>query len=236
MVTEPGSVEEAVAARQAQIGASWFNWIAGLTLINVVTALFGLSWTFLLSLLLPIAIAEEAHKAHSDATYTGTAILTLLGVGLFLLFGQSAKKGARWAFVTGLIFYGIDALFWLGAAQSRWLGLALHAYALWRIGGGLGAANRLAALRRQSAPQVVWAPPQGQGVNQPDPQQWPPAPTQTPPVAADEPARQDALTFTPEIGLPDTRIDAPDTAIDTPSTRIDTRIDAPDDRIGNPEV
>ncbi len=159
MVTELVNAEEAVAARQAQIGASWFHWIAGLTLVNVVTALFGMDWVFMLSLMAPIGAAGMAHKYHSTGGYVATALFSAFAVGLFFLLGHFGKKGARWAFVTGLTFYGLDALLWL--AVREWLGLALHGYALWRIAGGLGAANRLAALRRQSA-APPWAPPQGQ--------------------------------------------------------------------------
>lgn len=242
MITEPGNAGEAVAARQAQIGASWFTWIAGLTLVNVVTALFGSEWMFMLSLMAPVGVAGEAHKTHEAAWYVATTILTLLGIGLFFLLGHFGKKGARWAFFTGLFFYGIDTLVWLG--MREWVEMALHGYALWRIGSGLGAANRLAALRRQNMPPA-WAPPQGQYANAPDSQQWPPAPVQTPlsappsapafaenapasPALETEMQAQEPSGLSSEIGHLDTHIDVPDTNIDVPSTHIDS----PDDHLG----
>ena len=170
MVTQPASADEEVAGRQARNGGSWFNWIAGVTLVNVITASLGFSRPFLLSLLMPLIVADAAHKDHTLGIGT-TAIVSAFGVGMFLVFGQAAKKGARWAFITGMIFYGIDTLFWIGAQEGRALGLALHVLALWRIGSGLGAANRLAALRRQSAPQAAvpaWSPPDEEGVDEED--------------------------------------------------------------------
>lgn len=163
MLTQPISGEEAVAARQVKNGAAWFHWIAGLTVLNVVTAFCGLRWAFLLSLLLPLVLADTSHREHDSGVYISTALITLFVVWIYFLLGRAAQKGARWAFVTGMIFYGIDTLFWIGAKEGRALGLILHVLALFSMGRGLGAAKRLEALRHRNAPQAAapaWSPPE----------------------------------------------------------------------------
>ncbi|MDQ2686637.1 MAG: hypothetical protein M3Y28_02095 [Armatimonadota bacterium] len=159
MLTQPISGDEAVAARQVKNGAAWFHWIAGLTVLNVVTILCGFHWKFPLSLLLPIGLADTAHRGHVSGDYTGTLFATVFSVGIYLLLGQAAKKGARWAFLVGMIFYSLDTLLWIGAKEGRMLGLILHVVALCGMGWGLGAAKRWDVLRQRHAATVQTAAP-----------------------------------------------------------------------------
>lgn len=181
MVTPPMSAEQAMLERQTQNAASWFLWIAGLTIVNVVTALGGLSFGFALSLMAPIGMAYLAHSHGAMWEYIVTGVLTILGAGLFALFWHFGKRAARWALITGMVLYGIDALLWLGVRD--FLGIAIHAYALWRIGASLGPAKRLAELRRQSAQTTAMAggTPWYGGTPTTEAQaQWPPAPSAAP--------------------------------------------------------
>lgn len=264
MLTQPTAGEEAVTARQVKNGAAWFYWIAGLTVLNVVTILCGLSWTFLLSLLLPIFIADTSYREHDSGEYISTALVTAFSAWIYLLLGRAAQKGARWAFITGIIFYGLDTLFWIGAKEGRALGLILHVAALFGMGRGLGAAKRWDALRRRNAPQAhaptVDAPAQALEsqaleaqiqAQSPEMQAQeaaaPVPPVQTsfsappliPPLVLPKTPPQTPVAFS-EIDALDTRIDAPDTKIGAPSTRVDALDNEVgediDDRIDAPEV
>lgn len=102
--------------RKMRSGAGWFFWIAALSLINSVMVLinadrqFGLGMAFTL---LVDVFANEAIKEHPDATvviriiellFDAVAITGCVVVGIF------AGRGHRWAFIVGLVLYGIDSL------------------------------------------------------------------------------------------------------------------------------
>jgi hypothetical protein len=73
-------------------------------------------------------------------------VSTVIGAGAFVGLGVAGGKGARRAFITGLILYAIDLV--LTVFLSLWIGVALHAYALYCLFLGVGACSQLAALRR----------------------------------------------------------------------------------------
>ncbi len=158
-----GGMERAIAARQTQIGGDWFFWIAGLSVVNAVLLLMRTSFGFFFGLGLP-----------DFALRTGMGVGTYLGVtgvaaGVFALFGFFARRGARWAFLTGMALYVLDALvcFYI----TEYLEGAIHAYALFRIFQGFQAAQRFAAL---SASQAGYPP---AGTSAPSSDVWPPPPS-----------------------------------------------------------
>jgi hypothetical protein len=55
--------------------------------------------------------------------------------GILLLFWNFARKGERWAFVVGMLLYAADAVVLLYFKDI--LGVAFHAYALFRIYSGM---------------------------------------------------------------------------------------------------
>ncbi|MEN6355984.1 MAG: hypothetical protein ABFD83_02740 [Armatimonadota bacterium] len=130
-------------------GGNWFYWIAGLSLINTVVALAGMDWGFVIglgfTLLLDMAIRE----------YGGYATIILLPinliiVGMYVVFGYFACRRARWAFITGIILYGLDTL--LVIVARDWLMIAFHAFALFCVGRGLQAV--LMARKAEAADNV----------------------------------------------------------------------------------
>jgi hypothetical protein len=214
MTPFPQSGESYVLEQQARAGASWVYWIAGISLVNVITALAGSSLAFMISMAIPMGMAGIAH----DSSSWMKAILAVAAVILcaaFGLFGFFARNGARWAFIVAIFFYGVDALVWMG--MREWLGVGLHAYALWRIGVGMMAAFGLAKLRK-----AAQMPSGYQGVRGiPDPENpgaWP-APPAAPPPASPLPApaipptpigqTTDAPASSPSQTPPDQPISAP---------------------------
>lgn len=163
MVNGPGSMQYAVAAKQTQVGGDWFFWIAGFSLINSLLGILGTGIHFVIGL--GLTELFDGIGSHSGAAGKGAAFgLDLLAAGFYVLLGFFARKGARWAFLVGMIFYALDGV--LLVFVKDWLSVAFHAYALYRMFQGFQAAGQLSFLRAQQAsaamPGVapgVWPPP-----------------------------------------------------------------------------
>lgn len=136
-------------------GASWFYWIAGLSVINSVVALSGSQWHFIAGLGITEVIDYIGKGAGSGGTIV-SIMLDAFAAGMFVLFGVFSNKRQTWAFVTGMTFYGLDALIFI--LGQFWLGIAFHIYVLYRIYLGMKASNELGELER-SMPQTIVATP-----------------------------------------------------------------------------
>ena len=121
-------------------GASWFYWIAGLSLINSVVALSGSQWGFILGL----GITQIFDAIGQNIQGGGKAIilvLDLIVVGVFVFFGVFAHKRHTWAFVLGMILYALDGLIFL--IGQGWLSLGFHAFVLFCLFRGFKACREL---------------------------------------------------------------------------------------------
>ncbi|MFZ5988352.1 MAG: hypothetical protein ACOYWZ_14665 [Bacillota bacterium] len=129
-------------------GAGWFYWLAGLSLVNSIVALFGGNLNFAIGLGITQIVDGMALGLYE--TYGNFIIKALaLGVdfcvsGIFILFGVFANKRHKWAFVTGMILYSLDSLIFL--LTKSYLGLAFHAFALYFIYKGFKASKEIAEL------------------------------------------------------------------------------------------
>ncbi len=143
MPVEPAApvLDEALVA-QLRGGASWFFWIAGLSLINSLAALTGSNWGFVLGLGVTQVIDAIAHQMGGAGPAVGFA-LDLAASGLFIGCGLLARKGLAWVFVVGMVFYGLDGLLFL--LVGDWFGLAFHGFVLFCLFKGLQAARSLRA-------------------------------------------------------------------------------------------
>ena len=119
-------------------GASWFYWIAGLSLINSISALSGGNFGFILGLGIT-QIIDAVGERLSSGGKTVTIALDLLVLGLFILFGFFASRKHQWAFVVGMILYGLDGLLFLAGMQL--LSIGFHVFALYCIFKGFSAAR-----------------------------------------------------------------------------------------------
>lgn len=164
----PGNLPLAVAARRTQIGGDWFFWIAGFSVVNSLIALFGSSIHFVIGL----GTTELFDAVGGQSGTSGKVIavlLDLLAAAFYVGYGFFARKGAKWAFVTGMVFYLLDAVLLL--VFKDWLAVAFHAYALYRIFQGFQAAGELSQLRVQEAAALRASLPPGS-----TPGVWPPPP------------------------------------------------------------
>lgn len=151
----PGGIPSGVAEthfRTVKSGADWFLWIAGLSVVNIISIMSGSGFGFIIALAVTDEISRfcfrlsESSGAVSTVAVGLSAVLNFIVIGLFVLFGLFARKGHLWAFIVGLVFYSIDSL--LCVVSGQWLMLAFHAWATFSIVLGLRSAL---ALRRLAA-------------------------------------------------------------------------------------
>jgi hypothetical protein len=155
-VDDEKAAEEKLAAR-LKAGASWFYWIAGLSLVNTVIHLSGADWQFVLGLGITLLFDALAMGLANEPGSGGTAlaakivavVIGLVAAAVFILFGWLANRRKGWAFVVGMVLYLLDGLIFLFVTD--WLALAFHAFALFAVFSGYSACRSLAALEKRSA-------------------------------------------------------------------------------------
>jgi hypothetical protein len=117
-------------------GASWFYWIAALSLINSISAFAGANFRFIFGL----GITQIL-----DAEYAPTIALVLDFViaGVFVLFGVFAHKLYSWAFMAGILSVAADTVVLL--KYQRMLNVAFHVLVLFFLGRGFIACRKIKA-------------------------------------------------------------------------------------------
>ncbi len=128
---------------QIKGGASWFFWIAGLSIINTIIFLAGAQWSFIIGLGVTQLVAGVASEAGSSAKIVAF-IVTLIFAGIFVFFGIFSGKRHNWAFIVGMILYALDGLLFL--LVPDWLSIGFHVFALFCIFAGLRANFKLKRL------------------------------------------------------------------------------------------
>ena len=137
-----------VLDKRVRAGASWFFWIAGLSLINSVVLLSGNDWSFIIGLGVTQVIDVIARELGAVGKIIGFA-LDLAVAGGFVFFGWQAGRRQTWAFVVGMVLYLLDGLLFLLAFDL--LSLGFHAFALYCIFVGLQANRQLQGAQTQPA-------------------------------------------------------------------------------------
>jgi hypothetical protein len=132
------AVSRMVAAARTRIGARWFYWIAGLSMINSMVVIFGGNFHFVVGLGITSVVDAMAKRVG-----TASSVLDLIINGfvaeLFVLFGYFACKAQKWAFMVGMGLYLLDGVLLLSARD--YLSVGFHAYALYAIYRGYTAAQ-----------------------------------------------------------------------------------------------
>lgn len=148
------SVDRAVVARSDPLilsGASWFWWIAGLSVVNTIMIHSGTDRNFVIGLGFTL-LADAIFREMKVIAF----VLDAIALATFVGFGFLSRKGHLWAFVTGIVLYTLDAgIYVLG---QDWMSVAFHGLALFYMIRGakaLRAALKIAAV----APPVVAPPP-----------------------------------------------------------------------------
>jgi len=134
--------------RQLKAGANWFYWIAGLSLVNSLIFLFKGGITFVIGLGLTQVVDGIAGVVARELGRQGGSIIRAAGLavnlviaGIFVAFGYLGRKGQRWAFITGMILYGLDIFILLWARDM--FGILFHIIALAGLYRGLRAIGEI---------------------------------------------------------------------------------------------
>lgn len=131
---------------QLKSAAGWFFTIAVLSIINSVVMLSGSKWHFIVGLGVTTFVDAVAYHLSNAAANVAAFVINLFIVAIPVVFGISARKGQKWAFVVGMVLYGLDALILL--MFSDFLGVAFHGYALFMIYRGVTAIGLLKQLQQ----------------------------------------------------------------------------------------
>jgi hypothetical protein len=147
-------VNPAAAAQKLKLesrmrtGAGWLMAVAIFSVLNSALMRFDAKRNFIVGLGIT-RIAGGTVKVGGTAGGIAGVVITLIAASVFLLFWKFAREGQPWAFLIGMILYGLDGLIFLGF--RLWLDLAFHAFAIFSMYKGLQALNALNQLHRQPA-------------------------------------------------------------------------------------
>ncbi len=137
---------------QLKSGASWFYWIAGLSLVNSLIFVFGGNVSFIARLAytqIIDAVVDASILDGANASLNVVAIvLDFILVAIFALIGYYANKAISAVFIIGIIIYLIDGLLWL--FLGSYFAVAFHAYALFMIIRGLMASMEINKFNSES--------------------------------------------------------------------------------------
>jgi len=143
-------VEQKLRAEQiVKNGAGWFLAIAGLSILNSVLTMSGTNFHFIFGLGITTIVDAIGRQSGSTGSVL-SLVVNLFIAGVFLLFWNFARRGEKWAFLAGMGLYAVDGLILLPFKDI--LGVAFHAYALFRIYSGMQGLPVLEQLRQRMMP------------------------------------------------------------------------------------
>ena len=125
--------------------ASWFLWLAGLSMVNSALALSGTPFHFIFGLGLTSIVDEIAHPAGGTGAFLGLVINAFIA-GIFVLFWYFGKQGQKWAFLVGMGLYLVDGLILL--VGHAFLDAAFHLWVLYRLYQGYSILSRFMAAQQ----------------------------------------------------------------------------------------
>ena len=148
--------------QQAQNGAKNFYWIAALSVVNSLITAFGGNFYLVMGMAvtlvvdyIAVAVAEDVPEMKMVITLVAIGISLILS-GITAVFGFFAIKGKSWAYIIGMVFYGIDTLIML--VLQDWVGFAFHLFFMYALFTGLRALLQLKKLepaRQMDFPQNI---------------------------------------------------------------------------------
>jgi len=134
-------------------GSGWLYLLAGLGLFNLIIRALRMDFV-----LIAIQFTESLTYAATLPRFAGYRIalfvISLVIIGLFALFGYFARRRHRWAFVAGMVLYGLDTMLLLSYFAAGFdIGLTIytlfHLFGLYKIFQGTVACWALARIDRE---------------------------------------------------------------------------------------
>jgi hypothetical protein len=123
-------------AIQIKASAGWFYWIAGLSLINSLAALFQGGFGFVMGLGITQVLDAFVQQSGSGARAVALT-LNITALAIFVAFGLLANRRHTWAFALGLALYLADGMIFVLTRQ--WFPFGFHILAAFFIFKGLQA-------------------------------------------------------------------------------------------------
>jgi len=142
----------AALSQRARSGANWFYWIAALSLITSLISLSGVNWRFVLSLgstQIIDALASGIARQLGEAAKVIGFVLDIFITGIFAGLAWLAGKKHLWAYIVGMVLFGLDGLLLL--LIQDWISAIFHAVVIYWIFRGFQSAQQLATLEREAA-------------------------------------------------------------------------------------
>lgn len=136
----PGAQQDAALVTRMKSGASWFYWIAGLSLVNSIAAATGSDWRFILGL----GITQVFDVLGAEMGGPGklvVLVLDLVVAGVLILLGVLGGKRHLWTFIVGMVLLALDTILFLLAQD--WIGVGFHVFVLYCLFRGLQACRQL---------------------------------------------------------------------------------------------
>ena len=155
-LSSPGPVDplpSVSAAAQAETtaalhkGANWLFLIGGLSVVNTVSLISGSTWIFLGGLGVTELAAAVAMRLGTKGQIIGL-LINLWATAFFVVLGVFARKGQKWAFITGMALYAADALVVL--LLQQWIMILFHGFVFFRLYQGFSSCNELHAFDKRS--------------------------------------------------------------------------------------
>ncbi len=137
-------------------GLSWLATIAVLSVLNIVILLMKLNIVFPVGLGTSTAAAAllvmNPEENAVIVRFIGIVLMlvSLLIIAILVFCRIKAKAGKAWAYILGMVIYGLDALLCLWAKD--WISLGFHAWGFLGIGMGYAALKKLKGMM---APEAI---------------------------------------------------------------------------------
>ncbi len=130
---------EAETKAQVSGGYSWFLWIGILSIINSIDILFHNQLFFIFGLGITPFIDSLTNVSKGDYNVIGLIINVFIS-SIFIFLWIFAKRKQRWAFLFGMILYGLDTL--LFVIIKDWWCVGFHVFVLTMIYYGIISLNK----------------------------------------------------------------------------------------------
>jgi hypothetical protein len=146
------SPEQEKLEKQLTSGANWFVLIGMFSLINSLVHLaFDSSLTFVIGLGIS-QMLDGIGAAFGEKGKWVAGIINYIITFAFMALAIASKKKRNWAYLTGMILYGLDCLILF--AFEDYLGIAFHIFVLFWVYIGWRALHKLKKLEEQAVLQV----------------------------------------------------------------------------------
>lgn len=130
-------------------GAGWFQWVAGLSVVNSLITMFGGGISFVVGLAVTQVVDGLFMSRGGETPEPGplpvlALLVDILVAGGLALVGYFAGRGHVSAFVVGMVLYALDGLVFLLFGDL--MPVAFHGLAFWYMWRGLSAHRELQKL------------------------------------------------------------------------------------------